>query len=407
MLILNIWEILGIEPGAGAEAIRIAYSTKVKDVHPEDDPEGFMRLRKAYEEALQISAGRSAMLDAVIFPDNGEILETSNFDFEETVPLIAYQNIEQYADEYRLKEKHIADSYINEIEVLRDSSDFDNIEAWRTLLSGPVFDKLMRSEYFTRSFFEFLRASRYPFSMPEDVRTQLLIPLIGEWRSYWQGSELSGVFDVIWRKKLSKDSEKVPDIILGIHSASIFISSALGLMVMIIFRLINRPNDPDLAIVYFTRNYNRFLGWTMMLAITVIICIGLNAFCFFMLRRYVKGRDYAVKKKTNSSIYLVVHIFLVLIIAFFLPRVASWAPKWAADLQQIKENQLSTSSVYISADDRRYTDFREIVINIGELYRGLKIMPGLDFDPSNERRQYFVSYTDQLVIIVSISTKAD
>lgn len=50
---MKCWEFLGIEPTEDKQAIKIAYMDKLEFYHPEEDPEGFKKLREAYETALQ------------------------------------------------------------------------------------------------------------------------------------------------------------------------------------------------------------------------------------------------------------------------------------------------------------------------------------------------------------------
>ncbi|MDO7841679.1 hypothetical protein [Sphingomonas immobilis] len=55
---MTIWEILGLPAGSDRAAIRRGYAKKLRETHPEDDPEGFKELRAAYEMALAYADGR-------------------------------------------------------------------------------------------------------------------------------------------------------------------------------------------------------------------------------------------------------------------------------------------------------------------------------------------------------------
>jgi hypothetical protein len=57
------WAELQIPPTADVRTIRRAYAQRLRTVHPEENPEGFQRLRQAYELALWITSLGEASLD--------------------------------------------------------------------------------------------------------------------------------------------------------------------------------------------------------------------------------------------------------------------------------------------------------------------------------------------------------
>ena len=54
----TIWTALGIAPTEDVAAIKRAYAERAKICHPEEDPEGFLRLRRAYQAALDCAGGK-------------------------------------------------------------------------------------------------------------------------------------------------------------------------------------------------------------------------------------------------------------------------------------------------------------------------------------------------------------
>lgn len=53
----TVWQALGISPTREIGDIRRAYAARLKECHPEENPEGFQRLRGAYEAALRAARG--------------------------------------------------------------------------------------------------------------------------------------------------------------------------------------------------------------------------------------------------------------------------------------------------------------------------------------------------------------
>ena len=73
----DMWETLGIEETKDRETILNAYRNKVVTVNPEDDQEGFMKLREAYEAAIRFAENDSEKTknpnNEIRYSDNDEV----------------------------------------------------------------------------------------------------------------------------------------------------------------------------------------------------------------------------------------------------------------------------------------------------------------------------------------------
>ena len=65
---MSCWNILGLPSDADTRTIKRQYAALLKKTRPDDDPEGFQRLREAYEEALNWSEWQQE-------PDQTAVLE--------------------------------------------------------------------------------------------------------------------------------------------------------------------------------------------------------------------------------------------------------------------------------------------------------------------------------------------
>ena len=63
---MTCWNVLGLTPDADSRTIKRQYAALLKKTRPDDDPEGFQRLREAYESALERSAQPQDTVDVII-----------------------------------------------------------------------------------------------------------------------------------------------------------------------------------------------------------------------------------------------------------------------------------------------------------------------------------------------------
>ncbi|OXL81963.1 hypothetical protein BCV73_01920 [Paenibacillus sp. SSG-1] len=168
---MNIWERLGIERTTELRIIKKAYAAKLKQHHPEDDPEGYQQLREAYEAASKFAkeanttvrepAEAEDELSMPIYPPEdtkGEVDQPGESNTHTVYSNGVFQSTAS-ADPVRL--------WIHQAEELYD--DFPariRMESWERLLNEDIVWDVERGPELQHAFVSFLMSCRH---LPRDV----------------------------------------------------------------------------------------------------------------------------------------------------------------------------------------------------------------------------------------------
>lgn len=116
---MNIWEILGINPTKNIKEIKVAYAHQAKKWHPEEYPEEFQKLQRAYKMALQMAES-----SYVIAPTMEAALQEPKIEVEPTPFTLSIQ-VEDVL-------QTSVDFDFSEVEKLPEPEDVEE-QPWKTL----------------------------------------------------------------------------------------------------------------------------------------------------------------------------------------------------------------------------------------------------------------------------------
>lgn len=153
----TIWNILGVHENASVEEIRTAYATAAQECHPEEKPQEFARLQKAYKEALKYARqsgihGSEEMVtkeepvaQAVSTPLMDRLMEQETVEQEKSVNTPAMQKFK---------------------EIFMDENRRNDRTEWRDFFISETFLDEQYEEAFVRSVHDFLKQqTMIPFTM--------------------------------------------------------------------------------------------------------------------------------------------------------------------------------------------------------------------------------------------------
>ena len=172
---LDMWDVLGMEPCKDPRLIKRSYAVKLRECHPEDDPEGFQVLNSAYKAALRYaqqnqpdialdngSAGLALQSDgdSLSGGEEGKRTELSELSPQEP-PQEPPQELQQEPQQEQAHEelKRRAEAFLNKLFLLvRDKQRRKIDSEWLVIFSEPLLDSIefrqMTSFYVFQAFAE-------------------------------------------------------------------------------------------------------------------------------------------------------------------------------------------------------------------------------------------------------------
>ena len=433
----EIWEVLGIEPGADIQAIRAAYSEKIKEHHPEDDPEGFMLLRNAYKTAVKLASKKDVVFMMPTVESEGI---PKSFDFSQMIgkasqhdtdqsegtqyaqtPELDFSNLDIEAEKRNKAEMKISDEVIERLTNLHKSRNRRKRDEWKALLEHPTMERLKHNEYFIWAFLDFIAVST---DIPVNIRENLIEPFLCKCRDSWIGSDMWGEFEVANQKELISKKERIVKKTQRIQSGAIFIAAAAGLLTLIIIIIFSN------IMVQFQSNASaamrRLLGSCYLnRGLVTSICVANLSFLitiFYTQAKFKKIFANTMRRRHKlPNGYGLLMVALTVIMLICINNYTKKNTEYIDDISQLKENRLSIAKAYAPSfiPSDRGKSWLEVIV-FGEGKTRFVIPHGLEFDIEETdltethsdtetktdggtlMNSYIISYTDNTKTVFSI-----
>lgn len=164
---MTYWEILGIEPVDDLPSLKKAYAKKLKLHHPEEDPEGYQRLREAYDALTRgLKRGTNQFIPKPAYPVQAEQKEAPMYTYEEEQANVSLE-MDPYEQVEETEEENKVEVLLQQAEQLYgDLTQRIRRSRWIDLLNDPALWDLTVKKEFGLELFDFL--VHHPF-LPTEV----------------------------------------------------------------------------------------------------------------------------------------------------------------------------------------------------------------------------------------------
>lgn len=213
----NIWTILGIAPTTDIAVIKSAYATKAKEYHPEDHPEEFQELQKAYKSAVKYAKQAKSEVSPAEIPvvENPEQLEGLQEELQ-TEPQIKLQETLQ-------KEPQEENSFSQDMNFDYGEVDYEALEEqfFQDFLDIAMNPYLMNNMVCWKYFLE--QAEYQDLFLHNDFQKKLVtrmchlsgwhrktIHFFDQWLQKYQGEQNKEITNFRWKLKKYRIWNKTP-----------------------------------------------------------------------------------------------------------------------------------------------------------------------------------------------------
>ncbi|UKS28945.1 tetratricopeptide repeat protein [Paenibacillus sp. HWE-109] len=166
---MHIWNALGIDPSSDSSVIKRAYAKQLKLHHPEEDPEGYQRLREAYDQALRQAKQQSnRSVNRIVSEEEVEQQESQHVSVSNRIMILPEQDHvprspEHQLDEFMGKVKMIYNTFISRIDTDYWLELMNDDVMWNVNLQRSVYERMLNflesHPYLPRSVWQLLEGS--------------------------------------------------------------------------------------------------------------------------------------------------------------------------------------------------------------------------------------------------------
>lgn len=218
---MSCWDILGISPTKNKLTIKKAYAHAAALHHPEEDPQGFQAVSRAYKEALAFCQSNSSitqntdpeevprptsenhqlpranssfqqfdmslLIDCTCIPQREMPQANNSFDYDLE---IQYGNSKE-----NLKIDHVIENFYS---IYLNIQKRNSISAWKKFFRSRSFLSLRRHILFTQRFLSCLSNHT---DISAKVWNRAFVPVLKEWSLLWKYSEFQQRFNYLIQYK--------------------------------------------------------------------------------------------------------------------------------------------------------------------------------------------------------------